>query len=288
MAFPQSAQASLLRPGLPEDLAAKAAALAGRLASHRRVLIAYSGGVDSSLVAYAARQVLGRDGVLAVIADSPSLPRRELVEALAFARDHDIQCKMVETNEGDEPGYIANTGERCYFCKRELYTVLRESFSSGGFDAVLSGTNAEDVSDFRPGLKAAEEMKVESPLLEAGLSKEDVRALSRAHGLETWNKPALACLASRIPYGDEVSSDKLAQIEAAEEVLWNEGFRVFRVRHYGEVARLEIGGEELHRFKDLELKDRVCAGVRDTGFAMVGLDPEPYRSGRLNEVLEKK
>lgn len=278
----------LVKPGLPVELVSKAGLLADRLSRHNRVLIAYSGGVDSSFVAYSARMVLGRDGVLAVVADSPSIPRRELVEALSFARRHDIPCETVETNEDKEPGYIANIGERCYFCKRELYSVLRTTFASGGFDAVLCGTNADDVSDYRPGLRAADEMNVKNPLLEAGLTKEDIRALSRAHVLDTWDKPALACLASRIPYGEEVSPDKLARIEVAEEVLWNRGFKVFRVRHHGELARLEIGEDELHRFQDLELRERIFNGVKEAGFATVVLDPEPYRSGRLNEALEKK
>jgi uncharacterized protein len=198
---------------------------------------------------------------------------------------HDIPCEVVETREGDEPGYAANTDQRCYFCKLELFSVLRDTYASGRFDAVLCGTNADDVSDYRPGMKAADEMQVENPLLETGFTKDDIRSLSMAHGLQTWDKPALACLASRIPYGEEVNEAKLAAIEAAEEVLWEEEFRVFRVRHHGEQARLEIGEEEMHRFEESGLRERIFEGIRGVGFSAVTLDSEPYRSGRLNEAL---
>ncbi len=278
----------LWKPDLPEELGRKSKDLTDLLSRHRRVVAAFSGGVDSAFVAYAARTVLGREGVLAVVADSPSIPRRELAGALEFAVRHDIPCEVVETREEDEPGYIANIGDRCYYCKLELFTVLRTTFTSNGFDAVLCGTNADDISDYRPGLRAADEMNVANPLLEAGLTKEDVRTLSRAHGLETWDKPAMACLASRIPYGEKVSRDKLARIEAAEEVLWEEGFKVLRVRHYGELARIEIGKDEHHRLAEPELRGRIFEGIRSTGFESVELDSEPYRSGRLNEALEKE
>lgn len=271
---------------MPEDLARKAEELAAWFAQFRKVVVSFSGGVDSSLVAFAARQVLGREGMLAVLADSPSLARRELTDAQAFARQHDIRMRAVGTREGDDPGYVANEGDRCYFCKLELYTVLSDIVDSDGFETIVSGTNADDMGDYRPGLKAAKEQKVRSPLLETGFTKDDVRALSRALDLQTWDKPALACLASRIPHGEPVTEEKLLRIEAAEEVLWNEGFRVFRVRHHGDLGRLEIGEEEMHRFEDGGLKARVFDGVRRTGFGEVVLDPEPYRTGRLNEMLE--
>ena len=278
----------LWKPDLPEELGRKSKELADLLSQHRRVVVAFSGGVDSAFVAYAARTILGREGMLAVIADSPSIPRRELAEALEFAVRHDIPCKIVETREEDKPGYIANTGDRCYYCKLELFTVLQMTFTSNGFDVVLCGTNADDISDYRPGLKAADEMNVANPLLEARLTKDDIRALSKAHGLETWDKPALACLASRIPYGDEVNRDKLAKVEAAEEVLWKEGFTVFRVRHYGDMARIEIGEDEHHRLAVQELRERIFEEIRGAGFESVELDIEPYRSGRLNQDLEKE
>jgi len=278
----------LWKPDISEELGKKSKDLVDLLSRHKKVVVAFSGGVDSSLVAFAARTVLGRAGMLAVIADSPSIPRRELAEALEFADRYDIPCEVVETREEDKPGYIANTGDRCYYCKLELFTVLRMTFTLNGFDAVLCGTNADDISDYRPGLRAADEMNVANPLLEAGLTKEDIRILSKAHGLETWDKPALACLASRIPYGEEVSRDKLARVEAAEEVLWEEGFTVFRVRHYGGLARIEIGEDEHHRLSESELRERIFEAIGSTGFESVELDSEPYRSGRLNKALEKQ
>ena len=250
------------------------------------VLVAYSGGVDSALAAVAARRVLGRDEVLAVVADSPSLPRRELRWALRFAAEQDVPVRTVATREGDREGYVANEGDRCYFCKHELYTVLRETFSEGGWRTVVNGTNVDDMGDWRPGLQAADELAVESPLLECGLDKEDVRAVSQAWGLATWDKPALACLASRIPCGTDVTPERLQQVEAAEEVLWAEGFRVFRVRFHDELARLEVGADELGRLQDPDLRDRILTGVKDAGFSYVTVDMEPYRSGRLNEDLE--
>ena len=248
-----------------------------------RVLIAYSGGVDSALVAFAARRTLGREGTLAVIADSPSLPRRELEAALAFASGHDIPCRTVPTTEGEQPDYIANGPDRCYWCKRELYTILSTRFDGGRWDLVVNGTNADDPGEWRPGLRAAEQWRVASPLLECGLGKERVRALARTLGLEVWDKPAAPCLASRIPYGSAVTPARLAVVEAAEEVLRAEGMRVFRVRHLGGTARVELGVEELARLEEPGRLERITAGVRAAGFTEVLLDPAPLRSGRLNE-----
>lgn len=277
---------ALVVQGQPPALARRAAALGEWFAGMTHVLVAYSGGVDSALVAFGARRVLGRHRVCAVIADSPSLPRRELAAAEAFARQHDIPLEVVETREGEHPGYVANRGDRCYFCKRELYTVLDHARLRGTGGIIVNGTNADDPGEWRPGLRAAEEMEVRSPLLEVGFGKQDVRALSRSLGLQTWEKPALPCLASRIPYGHEVTPEKLAVIERAEDVLWNEGFRVFRVRHHDRKAVLEIGTEELARLGDRGLLQRVLQAVRRCGFERVELDPRPYRRGRLNEALE--
>ncbi len=275
----------LLKPDLPKDLIPKVESLTSWYEQFERVAVSYSGGVDSALVAYSSRVLLGREGMIAVVADSPSLPRRELDEALAFARRHDIPVRTIQTSEGDDPGYTANAGDRCYFCKLELFTVLHGVYDSDGCDAILSGTNLDDTGDYRPGLQAAKELQVRSPLLENGFTKEDIRELSRVLGLETWDKPALACLASRIPHGEQVTSGKLAMIEAAEEVLWQEQFRVFRVRHHGDLGRIEIGEDEMHRFGDSVLRERIFDGVLAAGFSRVELDPEPYRTGRLNEAL---
>ncbi len=289
MALPgDPAQKALMRPGLPDDLIPKVEALTRWYEQFEKVAVSYSGGVDSALVAYASRALLGHAGMIAIVADSPSLPRRELEEALEFAGRHDIPVRTMPTNEGDDPGYTANAGDRCYWCKRELFTVLHGVYESDGCDAILSGTNLDDTGDYRPGLQAAKELQVRSPLLENGFTKEDVRELSRVLGLETWDKPALACLASRIPHGEQVSPEKLAMIEAAEEVLWQERFRVFRVRHHDDLGRIEIGADEMHRFEDADLRDRIFAGVLAAGFSRVELDPEPYRTGRLNEALSPR
>ncbi len=268
-------------PGVLEDARRLGAWFAGR----ERVLIAYSGGVDSALVAFAARRILGREGTLAVIANSPSLPRRELEAALAFAATHDIPCRTVPTAEGEQPDYIANGPDRCYWCKQELYTVLSTRFDGGQWELVVNGTNADDPGEWRPGLKAAEEWQVASPLLECGLGKDRVRAIARALGLEVWDKPAAPCLASRIPYGSAVTPARLAVVEAAEEVLRVEGMRSFRVRHLGETARVELGVEERSRLDESGRLGRIIAGVRAAGFSEVVLDPIPLRSGRLNEEL---
>ncbi|MFO7768453.1 MAG: ATP-dependent sacrificial sulfur transferase LarE [bacterium] len=276
----------MIGPRLSGEAEEKARCLEAWFRGRGPVLVAYSGGVDSALVAVAARRVLGAEGVLAVVADSPSLPRRELRAAMRFAADHDVPVRAVPTREVEREGYAANRGDRCYFCKQELYTVLRRTFSEGGWETVVNGTNADDVDEWRPGLRAAEELDVESPLLACGLGKEEIRVVSRAWGLETWDKPALACLASRIPPGTTVTSERLQRVERAEEVLWDEGFRVFRVRHHGDLARLEVAEEERDRLGDAGLRHRVFEGVRGAGYAFVTVDLKPYRSGRLSEEAE--
>jgi len=280
---PEREQQGARHPSGPEE---KARRLQAWFEDRAPVLVAYSGGVDSALVAVAARRTLGAEEVLAVIADSPSLPRRELREARRFAAEHDVPLRAVPTREGEREGYVANRGDRCYFCKHELYSVLRDTFAAGGWKTVVDGTNAADAGEHRPGRRAADELDVESPLLACGMDKEDVRAVSRMWGLETWDKPALACLASRIPYGTEVTPERLRQVERAEEVLWEEGFQVFRVRHHGELARIEVAEQERGRFAEPGLRTRVFDGVREAGFTHVALDLQPYRSGRLNEALE--
>ncbi len=276
---------SLIRSDQSPELAKKARTLGGWFADSGRVLVAFSGGVDSALVAFAARLVRGKAGVRAFIADSPSLPRRELAAATRFAGEHDIDIEVVATREGEHPGYIANEGDRCYYCKQELYTVLDYARASGEFDVIVNGSNADDPGEWRPGLQAADEMDVRSPLLELGFTKQDVRELSQSLELGTWDKPALPCLASRIPYGQEVTPEKLAHIEAAEEVLWEEGFRIFRVRHNGNMARLEIGEDEKIRLDEAGLRERVFEAIRSRGFESVEIDPEPYHRGSLNDAL---
>jgi uncharacterized protein len=247
-------------------------------------MVAFSGGVDSTLLLRVAVGTLGGERVLAVLGDSPSLARSEYDEAVVLARRIGAPLRILETQELDDPRYAANPKNRCYFCKSELYTHLCKLARAEGFDAIADGTNRDDVDDFRPGRQAAAENGVVSPLLEAGLGKEDVRALSRAFGLPTWDKPATPCLASRIPYGASVDAHKLSQIERAEAVLQSHGIRGARVRHHGAVARIELASADLARLADPGLRAALTDGVRRAGFEFVTVDLDGYRRGRLNET----
>lgn len=250
-----------------------------------RVMVAFSGGVDSTLVLKAAYDVLG-DDVLAVTAVSPSLPRAELQEAIALARFIGAPHRLLETREVENPNYAANPANRCYYCKAELHDTLRELAAREGYAYILDGANLDDMGDFRPGQKAARERGVRSPLQEAGLTKQDVRALARHLGLPNWNKPAMACLSSRIPYGTPVTVETLRQIEAAESALRDLGFRQLRVRHHGRLARIEVPVEDLPRV--LAVREEIVHRLRETGYTFITLDLAGYRTGSLNEVLRSR
>jgi uncharacterized protein len=271
--------------GTAVEATAAAERLAVALARHGRLLVAFSGGVDSTLVLHAAVQALGPERVLAVTGVSPSLARRELEDAKALAARIGAPHRLLETHEVEDPRYAANPSDRCYFCKSELYEQLGRVAAAEGWDAIADGTNADDTRDVRPGRRAAAERGVVSPLLEAGLGKAVVRELSRAAGLPTWDKPEMPCLSSRIPYGTAVEPQKLRQIEAAEECLRDAGVRGGRVRYHGDLARVELPVEDLPRLADAPFRERIVAGVRAAGFAYVTLDLEGYRRGRLNEAL---
>jgi len=247
-------------------------------------IVAYSGGVDSAYVAFIAARVLG-DRMLAVTAESPSLAARHRAEAIAFARRFGIPHLLIRTKEFDDPNYRRNPPNRCYYCKRELYEQLTRLARERGFRAVCDGANVDDLDDFRPGRQAARELGVLSPLIECHLTKAEIRELSRRHGLPTWDKPASACLASRIPYGMEVTVEKLRAIEQGEEVLRELGFRIFRVRHHGPLVRLELGRDELGRAVEPATLERLVREFKALGFAFVTLDLEGYRTGALNEAL---
>jgi uncharacterized protein len=246
--------------------------------------VAYSGGADSAFLLRVAHGVLGRRaaGVLAV---SESLDQGELEEAKRTAQAMGVPITIIETREYDNPEYRKNDGSRCYHCKTELFGEVRKFAAREGIPHVLDGSNADDAGDYRPGLRARDEKGVRSPLLEAGLDKAAVRRYSRALGLPTWDKPAAPCLSSRIPYGSEVTHEKLRQVEAAEKGLRELGFRVLRVRHHGDLARIEVPAAEIARFADPDLRRRALAAIKAAGFLFVALDLEGFRSGSLNAAL---
>jgi pyridinium-3,5-biscarboxylic acid mononucleotide sulfurtransferase len=267
------------------SVAERETALAARLRSLPSLLVAYSGGVDSAYLAWAATQALGARA-LCVTADSPSYPERHRGMALAVARDFGLRHEVIQTGELSLPEYRANAPDRCYHCKHELYTQLTTLARHRGIAAVADGTNADDRGDFRPGRRAAKEFGVISPLDEAGLSKSDIRELSHAAGLPTWDEPASACLSSRVPYFSEVTEDKLRAIEQAEDALRDLGFRVVRVRHHGEVARVELGRDEMARAATPEIAPAIDRALKAIGFRYVALDLKGYRLGSLNEALK--
>ena len=250
-----------------------------------RLLTAFSGGVDSTVVAAAARRVLGRAGAPVAIGDSASLPRRELAEAMRLAEGLDLEIHLVRPDEQDDPGYVANAGNRCYFCKSHLYATLHKLAAEIDAKYLANGTNTDDPGDHRPGLRAADEAEVVSPLLEAGLDKAAVRAVARLLGLPNADKPAAACLASRIAHGTPVTREALTRVEAAEDALLARGFRQLRVRDHGDVARLEIPIEAMPLLLDDSVRTQVVESCKAAGYAFVSLDLEGFRSGSGNVLL---
>ena len=249
-----------------------------------RVIVAYSGGADSAYLAWAAKQALG-DNAVAVTADSASIPESHKRDAEAFARQFGIRHEYVATNEFDNPDYARNAPDRCFHCKDELFAVLEEFGRTRGISHIVYGVNKDDLGDYRPGQRAAKLHDVEAPLVAAGLTKPEIRELSRAAGLPTWDRPAAACLSSRIPYGTPVTIQNVKQVELGEEEMKALGFRQFRTRFHGEMVRIEIAREELPLAMTIEMADRLTAIFKRLGYKYVALDLEGYRQGSLNEVL---
>jgi uncharacterized protein len=249
-----------------------------------RVLVAYSGGVDSAYLAWAAHRALGT-GMLAVIADSPSLARTQLNDAVAFANEQGIPLEVISTSELDRPEYIRNDGQRCFQCKDELFAVMENLRTARDFDAIAYGVNLDDQGDFRPGQQAARQHHVAAPLLQARLTKQEIRELARLAGLRIWDKPASACLSSRIEYGRPVTREALEVVERGEDAVRALGFRQFRVRHHGDIVRIEIAREELARALDPAMAAQFTAIFKALGFKFITLDLEGFRSGSMNSLL---
>lgn len=253
----------------------------------KRVIVAFSAGIDSTLVLKVALDAVGKENVLAATGVSPSLAQRELQSVKDLATLMDASLELVDTSEMDNPSYSSNPINRCYFCKGELYQKLTEVAQAKDYAAILNGVNFDDRGDFRPGMEAADQWRVKAPLLEAGITKADVRALAKELGLPNWEKPALACLSSRIPYGTPVTIGSLGQVEKAEGFLWDRGFKNFRVRHHSKLARIEVSSADLPKLLEEPLRSELITYFKNIGYTYVTMDLQGFRSGSGNEVLKK-
>ncbi|HKF49046.1 MAG TPA: ATP-dependent sacrificial sulfur transferase LarE [Terracidiphilus sp.] len=283
-AYPAGALPEAESVVIAPETEARLRALEERLAGTGRLMVAYSGGVDSAFLAATAHRILG-SGMLAVLADSPSLARRDMEQAVAFAEAIGMPLRVIQTGELDKPEYQRNDADRCFHCKSELFDGMESLGRELGFTHIAYGMNADDRRDYRPGQRAAEQHEVLAPLAEAGLTKADVRMLSKAAGYSLWDRPAAPCLSSRVEYGREVTREVLGQVERAEEAMRALGFREFRVRHHGELARVEVARAEMPRALTIEMLDAITAALREAGYQYVTLDTTGFRSGSLNALL---
>jgi len=269
----------------PQSISQKMERLKEIIGEMDSLLVAFSGGVDSTFLLKVARETLGQERVVAVTARSPVYPKREYAAARKLAKDIDVQHLFIDSNELDLPQFTANPVNRCYHCKKELFTQLKEIARKMNFSSIAEGSTVDDERDFRPGMTAIREMSIRSPLREAGLNKAEIRSQSREFNLPTWNKPSLACLASRLPYGDRITAQGLRQIEKAEEFLIGLGFSQVRVRHHGKTARIEVPLVEIASLLNNDTRTRVVKKLKDIGFTYVTMDLQGFRSGSMNEVL---
>lgn len=248
-----------------------------------RVLLAFSGGVDSTYMLYAAREALGSDNVLAVIAQSPTYPVAEIEEAIEVADSLGVKCRLIRTEEFSDENFVANSRERCYYCKKELFEKMKVLANENGIGTIIDGSNADDINDYRPGSRAKEEFGVRSPLQEADLTKAEIRLLSKDAGLPTWDKPSMACLASRIPYGTRIDDAVLKMVGEGEKFLKTLGFNQLRVRHHGKIARIEVDQAQLPKMMEKKVIDGINKKFEELGYVYITLDLKGYRPGSMNE-----
>jgi len=275
------------KSNIPEETQRKYDELKAVLQEMRSVLVAFSGGVDSTFLVKVAQDVLG-DQIFAVIASSESYPKKETQGAIELANKLNIPHMVIRTRELDNPDFSNNPPDRCYHCKTELFSRMKEIAAKKGISFVLDGSNFDDMDDYRPGLLACEELGIKSPLKEVGLGKEEIRVLSKQMDLPTWNKPSLACLASRFPYNSEIDKASLEQVAKAEEYLWSLGFSQVRVRHHDQIARVEVDPEGVHRLLEPDLRAKIVENLKRLGYAYVTLDLAGYRTGSMNEPLSEE